>query len=157
MLAIKVSLASKIYSWPRRWIHRTTIPETLGRLSHHRCMHHSKKSAVQCDMWKNASDRRKCPKDNNTWQTTVKYQQHTQLHWWSIIHSNACYEGRITFYSREQSWKSNIQQRHVSQHSFFLKREHLINENLLWENQKRRCFDYAPNQKSSKRDGIQTN
>ncbi len=33
-------------------------------------------------------------------------------------------------------------------HAITQKREHLINENLTPENQKRRHFDYAPNQKN---------
>jgi hypothetical protein len=36
-------------------------------------------------------------------------------------------------------------------HAITRKREHLINENLLRENQKRRRFDYAPNQKILKK------
>ena len=37
-------------------------------------------------------------------------------------------------------------------HAITQKREHLINENLLRENQKRRHFDYAPNRKNPQKE-----
>jgi len=36
-------------------------------------------------------------------------------------------------------------------HAITLKREHLNNENLMRENQKRRCYDYTPQQKILKK------
>ena len=42
-------------------------------------------------------------------------------------------------------------------HAITQRREHLINKNLIRENQKRRCYDYVPQQRVLKKNGNPAN
>lgn len=151
MSVIKVNLASKMYPLPRRWIHGTTVPETLGKLSHQRCI-----ITVICERMHQSG--------GNVLRTLIHGKQLQNI---NTIHSYidkalsiAMYTMRAELHHTVGNCPGNL----IFNRDMFLnmpliagchaitqKREHLINENLLRENQKRRHFNYAPNQKILKK------
>ncbi len=70
----------------------------------------------------------------------------------STIHSHACNESRNMpgnlVFNRDMFLNIPLI---ANGHAITLRREHLINENLLWENQKRRRYYYLPQQRILKK------
>ncbi len=142
MLASTLSVASTLCTWSRYRIYRARISNSVTKLSHQRCVHNCKKSTVQCCVWKNASNSRKCSKNITTWQPSTKYCEWRRICRRSTINCNAHHDYGNLVFNRDMflnipliaDWRAITQ-----------RREHLnlIYENLMRENQKRRDFDCA--------------
>ena len=100
-------------------------------------------------MRKDASNRWKCPKNIITWSAKAKdYVDETlsiAMHAMRVgVHSTMGSSPGNLVFNRDMFLNIPLI---ADWHATTLKREHLINESLMRENQKRRRYDYAPQQK----------
>ena len=154
MLADTLSVATMLHTWPWWRIHRSRVPKAITELSHQRCLYYSKKT----------QSNGVCKRINQTVGNILRTLLHGEppqniasakeyidealsiaMHAMRAgIHSTlGSSPGSLTF-NRDMILNIPLI---ADWHAITQRWEHLINKNLIKENQKQRCYDYVLQQR----------
>jgi hypothetical protein len=151
MLPNTLSLATTLYTWSRRRIHRTSVSNLITELSHQRCVHYSQKFSIWYHVQKMHQTvgnvlrtllHGEPPQDMASAKEYINEALSIAMHAIrAAIHSTlASSPGSLTF---DKDMFINIPMI-ADWHTITQTQKHLVNEHLIRENQKCCQYNYVP-------------